>query len=167
MPQPVWRQVAQAEVPSPTKPPEEKSRWVLALELAPAGKTMKIEVTGDKDGNKRTWTPKSFSTACSADGDIAGAQKADPQPSSAMPVAGAPRGALIGRIGGSTADNFPPASQGNPVPPAPYVLFPVGRKCVIAVPATLVGSLFLGVNDEQAQMAEVQGSLLVTIYEAV
>lgn len=173
MPQPVWRQVAQLEVPAPRKPSEEPSRWTLALELAPAGKLLKIEVTGDTEGNKRTWTPSSFTKSCSADGDIVGdALKPNTKAPSAMPVPGAPRGALVGRIGGSTADDLPLVSAPGtaaaiPAPPPTVVLFSVGRQCVFSVPSTPLGSLYLGVNDEQSQMAGVQGPLLVTIYESL
>jgi len=58
-------------------------------------------------------------------------------------VSSAPRGALIARIGGSTADQVADAAT---TPPA-RVIFSIGRKCVFMVPDKPAGSLFLGVNE--------------------
>ncbi len=77
-------------------------------------------------------------------------------------VPSAPRGALIARIGGSTADQIADTA----LPPV-RVLFSIGRKCVFTVPDKLTGSLFLGVNDDPSRMADVSGMLMVDIYEAI
>jgi hypothetical protein len=77
-------------------------------------------------------------------------------------VPSAPRGALIARIGGSTADQVADTAT----PPA-RVVFSIGRKCVFTVPDKPAGSLFLGVNDDPSRMADVSGVLAVDIYEAI
>jgi hypothetical protein len=108
------------------------------------------------------------------------AAPAAPPPAAAPPVASptaalaagtplvpsAPRGALIARIGGSTADQIPDTTATPPAPPA-RIVFSIGRKCVFTVPDKPAGSLFLGVNDDPNRMADVSGTLLVDIYEAI
>ncbi|WP_428671111.1 hypothetical protein [Reyranella sp.] len=78
-------------------------------------------------------------------------------------VPSAPRGALIARIGGSTADQGPDPSETAPA----RIVFAIGRKCVFTVPEKPTGSLFLGVNDDPSRMADVSGAILVDIYEAI
>lgn len=74
----------------------------------------------------------------------------------------APRGALIGRIGGSTADNsIDPNAKTK-------LFFPVGSYCVLLVPdSPIVGALFLGVNDSPARMGSVTDNLYVNVYEGL
>jgi hypothetical protein len=69
-------------------------------------------------------------------------------------------GALIGRIGGSTADFKADKDK--------FVLFGVGKYCVFTGPEAMkTGCLYLGINDTPAAMAKVQGHLEVTIWEAL
>jgi hypothetical protein len=74
---------------------------------------------------------------------------------------------MIGRIGGSTVDSTPDSTTSTPPAPPTRILFAVGRFCVVMVPATLSGALFLGVNDAASQMAGVQGHLSYSVYEAL
>ncbi len=80
-------------------------------------------------------------------------------------VPSASRGALIARIGGSTADQI--ADTATPPAGPARIVFSIGRKCVFTVPDKPAGSLFLGVNDDPGRMADVSGTLLVDIYEAI
>ncbi len=64
-------------------------------------------------------------------------------------------GALIGKIGGSSAAVKNISSA-----------FVVGSFCVLEVAATSAGALFLTINDVPAGMADNSGSLLVSIWEA-
>jgi hypothetical protein len=74
-------------------------------------------------------------------------------------VAGAAVGALLAKIGGSTADLKPDKEK--------VVLFAVGRHCVFTVEATKTGTLYLGVNDALDSLVRVRGQLEITLSEAL
>lgn len=76
---------------------------------------------------------------------------------------GALYGALIGKIGGSSAD-VPDTSQ----PAAPYGsrrVFAVGSHCVISLGSTEGGPLYLTMNDAPEGFASHSGALTVLIEE--
>jgi hypothetical protein len=126
---------------------------------------MKVEVVIDlrRDPPENgTWTPQDFATACSADGDFGGAARGTAPFAGTPLVSSASPGALIARIGGSTADQTADTSA-----TPSRLVFSIGRKCIFTVPSAPIGSLFLGVNDDPTRMAGVTGQLLVSIYEAV
>jgi hypothetical protein len=161
MPQPAWRLIVEKmQIPDP-----QNAQWTQVLDYANPGKLLKIVVidsNGDPDPTK-TWKPKGFSGAgCTADGDY---ENKGSQGAGTPILSSAPRGALIGRIGGSTADQSAdtPAAGTNPS----RVIFAVGRFCVIAVPTAPLGALFLGVNDLPEHMGSVAENLFVNIYEAL
>ncbi len=161
MPQPVWRKiVSEMQIPQVQGTP-----WTVVLEYLTPGKLMKIEVVIDNNRNPPvtgTWTPQDYPTACPADGDFTGAARGNNPEHGTPLVSSAPVGALIGRIGGSTADqNFDTGT--NPA----RIGFAVGRMCIFTVPATPTGALFLGINDAPARMVGVQGWLLVNVYEGL
>jgi hypothetical protein len=158
MPQPAWRLIVQNR---PIPDPQAVS-WTPILDYAPPGKLLKIVVVEDPNANPPVigkWRPKDFpADGCSADGDYENKQSTTGTPL----VASAPRGALIGRIGGSTADQTPDANT------APNrILFAVGRYCVLMVPQSPAGALFLGVNDSPDRMGNVANNLYVNIYEGL
>jgi hypothetical protein len=160
MSQPIWRNVV-----SELRIPQPNVQWTVALPMPTAGKVMMVEVvvdTGRKPAVTGLWKPCGFNDFCTADGDFDNTVSAGAANTGVLLVASAPRGALIARIGGSTADqtidtNIPPAR----------VLFSIGRKCVFTVPASPAGSLYLAVNDDPSRMAHVDGQLLVNIFEAI
>jgi hypothetical protein len=154
---PIWRKiVSELPVPEPQK---------IGLQVLTVGKLMMVEVVIDparQPPENGTWTPQGFVAACSADGDFSKTARGTTPPSGIPLVPSAPLGALIARIGGSTADQTVDASA-----TPSRVVFSIGRRCVFTVPSSPTGSLFLGVNDDPARMADVAGRLLVNIYEAV
>jgi hypothetical protein len=159
MPQPAWRLVVeQKQIPDP-----QTAQWTQVLDYANPGKLLKIMVVnqnGDPDPTK-TWQPKDFPAAgCSPDGDYE--NKHSSQITGSPLLVNAPRGALIGRIGGSTADQ----SADSSATPS-RIIFAVGRFCVLAVPVAPVGALFLAVNDSAERMGGVTQNLSVNIYEAL
>ncbi len=172
MPQPVWRKiVTELQVPK-----TENLLWTMALEYLTPGKIMKIEVvvdaarTVERAGNQvaisGNWTPAGFHAACAADGDMAGTAREQPAAGS-LPVTAASPGALIARIGGSTAD----LGADTPPPPPPgtsaRIVFSVGRMCVFTVPTNPTGSLFLGINIDPNRMTGTTGFQVVNMYEAL
>lgn len=96
----------------------------------------------------QTWKPEGTKT-CTADGETALDR------SVLLPAA--PGGALIAKIGGSSAD-----TTIDKVP-----LFAVGRHCVFTVEAGKAGTLYLGVNDAVGSMARLTGHLTVKLWEAL
>jgi hypothetical protein len=152
MTQPIWNKIADVKVP------ENGKQWTLAVEILTVGRLMKIEVPAAD-----TCTPQGFAAACSADGDFSGtARGTNPAPPGTQLLSIAPRGALIARIGGSTADQTIDASD-----KPSRLIFSIGRKCIFTVPSAPTGSLFLAVNDDPARMADVTGQLTVAIHEAL
>lgn len=76
-----------------------------------------------------------------------------------LPMADLAVGALIGRIGGSTADGAGDQDR--------TFLFSVGRYCVIQAPEMpKVGALYLAVNDTRSNSMLLRGSLKVTVETA-
>jgi hypothetical protein len=158
MPQPAWRLIVENRpIPHP-----QAVQWTPILDYAPPGKLLKIVVIEDPNANPPVtgkWRPKDFpADGCSADGDYENKQSKNGTPL----VASAPRGALIGRLGGSTADQ---TLDANTAPSR--ILFAVGRYCVLMVPQSPAGALFLGVNDSPDRMGNVSNNLYVNIYEAL
>lgn len=161
MAQPAWRLI----VESKQIPERLTVQWTSVLDYAPPGKLLKIEVVEDLAATPPItgrWVPKDFpGTRCSADGDYD-----NRQPAQGTPLLGsAPRGALIGRIGGSTADQG--VDTATPPTPPSRLLFSVGRFCVLMVPQSPAGALFLGVNDSPDRMSGVRDALYVNVYEAL
>jgi hypothetical protein len=145
MGQPSWRRIAPAAGGHLMVPEAAGILWTRALDYLIPGKLIRITVISPVP----SWRPEGLT--CGPDGDPAAA-KAD------LPVSGAARGALVGRIGGSTAD----LTSDNRM-----LLFSVGRVCVLKVPDEKHGGLFLGVNDKPELAINLQGSLEVAIDEAI
>jgi len=101
---------------------------------------------------EQKWKPESVGE-CTADGNPT-AERSD-----SLLIAGAAVGALLAKIGGSTADLKPETDK--------VVLFAVGRHCVFTVDATKAGTLYMGVNDTLQSLVRVQGQLEITLSEAL
>jgi hypothetical protein len=133
--------------------------WTTALEYAPIGRLLKIEMVVDPNSSTPTggvWTPRGSAKPCTADGEFCNGLG-----DAGLILSTAPRGALIGKIGGSTADHCVDTSQ------APTrLLFSIGRFSVLTVPQTPTGALFLGINDRPELMGNVSGFLIVNIFES-
>jgi hypothetical protein len=146
MGEPSWRPIKEISVPQrPT------NFWTPAWDYVTPGRLYRISVepVGAAD---QTWTPASAAQPCTAEGDPALTRQGLPLDSCAV-------GALIGKIGGSSAEIKPDKDK--------VVLFGVGRHCVVSVDAAKAGALYLGINDTHASAAQLQGQLLVTISEAL
>ncbi len=142
MAQPTWRELKKVTVPD--KP---GNAWTPALDYVTPGKLYLIEAA-----ETPKWKPES-GTECTADGDAALTR------STAAVLDTAPVGALIGKIGGSTADMKPNKE---------LVIFSVGRHCVFSVAdAAKAGTLYLAMNDVPASQSKVGNSIEVTIHEGL
>jgi hypothetical protein len=96
---------------------------------------------------------------CGADGSIKGGTK-----TTAL-VTTAAVGALVGKVGGSTAD-LPDASTTASTATSGRKLFAVGSYAVIALTSNDSGPLFLTMNDGPEGFATHSGSLWVLIEDA-
>jgi len=134
------------------------------MDFVTPAKLMKIEVVIDASANPPVtgkWKPADFQNDCSADGDFSGNEPVQKQGTAAI-LSSAPLGALIARIGGSTADQSIDTSA-----TPNRVVFSIGRHCVFSVPTTPTGALYLGVNDTGPNMIRLTEALLVDVYEAL
>jgi hypothetical protein len=147
---PTWREIAKIDVPA-----EPGVVWTPALDYVTPGKLYLIKVDPDANGNAQKWSPES-GEPCTADGDASLTQS-----TTAAPLPGCSLGALIARIGGSTADM--------PGDKEKLLLFSAGRHCVFLQPADTAksGALYLGVNDASSSAAKLKGKLVVHIYSAL
>lgn len=138
-----WNRIL-SETPVPALP--EAGLWTPVLEFITGPRKYKLAATG-------IWSLEE-DRPHGPDGDCLTTQDLDKCLS-----ASAPRGCLIGKIGGGTADR------------SGYI-FPVGHLTVIEIPDPPVekgpgrGALFLTMNDEPARFRAHRGHLHVNIWEA-
>jgi hypothetical protein len=152
--EPSWQKVKLVKIEATASP-----LWNLAIDYVPGSRLLRITMV-DKDENKAnvatTWSPVS-GTNCGPDGLTTSATK------SGLLTGGALYGALIGKLGGSSAD-VPDASS----PLAPYGtkrVFAVGSHCVISVANADAGPLFLAMNDAPSAFAQHSGALHILLEE--
>ena len=105
--------------------------WLMTLEKFGEGNLLRIQVTGN-------WTPIGGLPECGPDG-LAGLA----YPDAALIVPDCPLGALIGRIGGSSA-TLKAAGADNSI--GQGKAFAVGSYCVVKITDGMIGPLFLGFN---------------------
>ena len=131
--------------------------WNLACDYVPGSRLLRFKVLAlDAQGNilPTIWTPAK-GTDCGPDGVTTAPAK------TGMLYAGAQYGALIGKLGGSSAD-IPDSSSAT----GPYVnrkVFAIGSCCVISVSNSEGGPLFLTMNDSADGFAGHLGKLCVSV----
>lgn len=135
--------------------------WTRAVDYILGPRKIKISVNPAS-----IWT-LSLGTDRGPDGD-----PTQPQNLNQLPLlTSAPIGALIGKVGGSAADNTAPViSMPNTAPILPAnvpTAFSVGSFCIFELSNTQRGSLFLTMNDAAAAFTQHSGQLLVDIFEAL
>ena len=128
-----WKHVIDVKVPA--KP---AGIWTLALDWIEAPATLKLEAS------KETWSYAPGVEKIGADGHSASALKD-------CIVASAPAGALVGKLGGSSAS----VSDTKP--------FPVGAVTIIQVDVS-TGPLFLTINDALSGYGNNDGIITVSIW---
>lgn len=133
--------------------------WNLVIGYLPGSRLLRFSLLArDEHGHplSTAWNPAP-TVSCGADGTNVTPAK------SGLLSGGASYGALIGKIGGSSAD-IPDTSQ----PTTPYGgkrVFAVGSQCVISLGATEGGPLFLTMNDNPEGFSNHSGALHVQIEE--
>jgi len=130
--------------------------WTPVFDYLTPGKMYRLQVPArDATGATKadqTWEPESAGS-CTADGNPATDR------GTGLLLASAAVGALIAKIGGSTADLTVDKDKA--------VLFAVGRHCVFTVDPAKGGTLYLGVNDSAGSIFHVKGQLTVELWEAL
>jgi hypothetical protein len=117
--------------------------WTIVCEYVSGPRKLKFEAHGSWRYSRR------IVDSCSPDGD-----PGSPVDRSKCLKADAAVGALIGKIGGSTAGK----SDG--------VVFIVGSFCIVDVPDKTAGTLFLTINDEESGFSDNEGEVTVSVYDA-
>jgi hypothetical protein len=128
--------------------------WNLALEYVPASRLLRIKVADEDESGAavaRTWNPTS-GLSCGPDGTT-------PQVARTLLWTQAPYGALIAKVGGSTADL--PGKDGSF---DGKKVFAVGSYAVIALDKD-AGPLFLTMNDTVDEFYQHEGALWVHLEE--
>jgi hypothetical protein len=133
--------------------------WNLVSDYVPGSRLLRFRLI-DQDAQGQplptSWSPDN-NVHCGADGKSVTPAK------TGLLSGGASYGALIGKIGGSSAD-VPDSSQ----PTTPYgskKVFAVGSYCVLSLGATEGGPLFLAMNDCPDGFANHSGALSVLVEE--
>ncbi len=138
--------------------------WNRAVEFIPGPRLLRFRVVDkDKDGKS---VPLKWTANDAGDSRVEygpnGAPSGDAKTSYLCP--GAPLGALIGKLGGSSVD-IPDASQ----PLTPFGtkrVFAIGAYCIMTVAAGDSGPLYLTMNDVLQSFANHSGALHVEICDA-
>jgi hypothetical protein len=151
MTEPNWDGGKRVTVPAM---PTVSGYWTIALEYLDGPKRLKLEVADEKnpyednatEAGKWNYAPEK---QCTADGD----PKAPVNPANCL-FPDAPAGALIGKIGGSTAGK----NDGTK--------FVVGSFCVIDLDEKTKGPLYLTMNADPMSSMERSGNLSVVIYRS-
>jgi hypothetical protein len=155
----VWRNVKTTEKTSELKMTP-GSLWRRAIDFVPGPRLLRLQVT-DKDGKPLAaaaqWGPAG--NLSSPDG-----LPTSPPKGTLLLCTTAPIGALIGKLGGSSADN--PDTTANAPPFGTKKVFAVGSYCVISLSKDDGGPLFLTRNDVLDAFSQDMGSLFILIEEA-
>jgi hypothetical protein len=136
---PSWQQLklGQADIPAKCV-----GLWTQVCEYVEGPVQLKVKATG-------SWT-YSEGRGCGPDGDTKLGFSQD------VLLANVPRGALIAKVGGSTADKPDGTKQ---------LVFAVGSECVITLEATNKGALFMTMNDDMSQFTGHDGKVTVEVWE--
>ena len=132
--------------------------WRRALDYVQGPRLLRIQVT---DSAGKPASPK-WGTAgnlCEPDGS-----PTNPPKDALLLCCRAPMGALIGKLGGSSADQ--PDTSPNAPPYGNKKVFAVGTYCVIALAKDDSGPLFLTKNEVLDSFKDDMGSLWILIEEA-
>ena len=158
MTNPSWREIKWAKVPA--KP---DGLWTVVLEHISGPRLLRVSVKDKDEKNAEVpvkWRP-SKTEECGANGIPK--DPSNPPSTAATLIASAHYGALVGKLGGSTADLPETGASG---PYSGRKAFTAGAYCVVTLAASDGGPLFLTMNDAPASFTAHSGELTVFIEEA-
>lgn len=158
MTSPSWSELVRVKVAA-----QPDGLWNLVFDYVSGPRLLRIKVV-DQDDKKNNvpvkWKPTT-DDVCGANGLLKPA-KSD---KTTFLVSTAPFGALVGKIGGSTAD-LPDASSGSAGPWTGRKVFAVGNYTVVGLSKDDCGPLFLTINDSPDGFCDNSKDLWVLIEEA-
>ena len=127
-----WNELRTFEINQPT---DFSAPWLMIVDALRDATYLQIKAAGE-------WSQGDVD--CGPDG-VFGTSAQGPHPA----MADCPVGALIGKIGGSSAGSTPaaPTSGGDASASSEGKPFAIGVHCVIAVPAKSLGPLFISFNN--------------------
>lgn len=149
----VWLPLAIVRIPA-----RPVGLWTLAHEYVPGVRLLRITVLQEDQDNRPvpiTWNV-SPSLACGPDGNFANPDNVS------LVCTTASYGALVGKIGGSTAD-LPDTTPGNTSPWGSKKVFAVGTTCILNLAIADGGPLFLTMNDAAGGFPLHSGEFLVSV----
>ena len=156
MTNPSWKELVRAKVPA-----QPEGLWNIVFPYVYGPCLLKMTaVTQDDHGND---IPTKWKTTANDECSANGLLRPPKAPASFL-VPSAPFGAVIAKIGGSTADLPETSPSGGPYPGRK--VFVVGSCTVVSLASTDCGPLFLTMNDSPSGFAEHAGELWVLIEEA-
>jgi hypothetical protein len=133
--------------------------WTLACEFVPGSRLLHLRTVNENRDGQRVpilWSPAG-DNPCGPDGDPSAIAR------TGMLCSSAAYGALIGKIGGSTADT-PDTAAGSSGPYPGKKVFAVGVECILSLPTAADGGpLFLTMNDKPESFPCHVGDLHVLI----
>jgi hypothetical protein len=154
--EPSWKKLKLVKVEARSVGP-----WSLAIDYIPGLRLLRFKVIPkDEQGRSvpTSWSP-SNNTECGADGITIATS------TSGLLCNGAMYGALIAKVGGSSADL--PDSSSATLPYGNKRVFAVGSYCVVLIGSSEGGPLFLTMNDKPDGCADHSGALHVLIEECL
>jgi|SRR5882724_2039902 len=154
MTDPAWKEIKKVKVEA--KP---AGIWNIALPYICGSRLLRfsIQTTDDKKATvPKEWAP-SPKKKCGPDGV--------PMTKTGALLSTAPFGAIVGKIGGSTAD-LPDTTAPSTSPYSGKKVFAVGAYAVVSIAATDCGPLFVTMNDSPDGFEDHSGELWVLIEEA-
>jgi hypothetical protein len=165
MAKPAWRDVTTCPVSAGPN-----ALWTLAVDHVDSGRLLKLTVPevpavakpGAPPPAEGATVPQMWQPSKGESVNADGFPVVKTRPG--LLLASAPRGALIGKIGGGTADVPQPAGTEDLNASQPK-LFAVGSHCVIEV-GTKGGPLYLAMNDDLENFTQHEGTLNVKIEES-
>ena len=145
-----------ATVSIPARP---EGLWTKVADFIPASRKLKIVVTGNS-----LWAYDPDKASCGPEGVV--------REATGLLVPSAAVGCLVGKVGGSTADNTAPPAAAGGGGSAPSIALPslfvfaAGSFCMVQVADKVSGPLFLTMNDAAANFSKHVGALTVQVFEA-
>lgn len=134
--------------------------WTLALEFVPGARLLRTQISAvdeNRTAVEITWSVKRGEN-CGADGIIRTPAK------TGVLCTAAPYGALIGKLGGSTADLPDPTPAVAATPYGTKRVFTAGSQAIVTLSAAADGApLFLTMNDSPEEFQNHGGALHVLI----
>jgi hypothetical protein len=160
MARPSWKDLVRVRVSA-----QPEGLWNMVVPYVYGPRLLQLTVVAKDDKGKdvsKKWKLSGTEEECSPDGSL---ENGTPQQQSLL-VSTAPRGAMVGKIGGSTADLPDTSPAGAAGPYAGRKVFVSGTYTVVGLASTDCGPLFLTMNDSPKGFCNHSGDLWVLIEEA-